>query len=351
MAEKSEKSKKTAKAAIEKNAKASKTETKTTTKTKAKTTKTKDTKTITKKAKSTKQQVVKKKTKTSGKTKAKKVVTNLKTQKKKQAVSKTPDKVQFIAGTKEVNLYSIKGKSLKRMKLPIAFDEVYRLDLIRRAVKAARANKRQPYGPAPRAGMSHPSSTWGKGRGAARVQRLVDGRRAVESPNNVGGRRAHPPTVDKVWKEKINKKERHKARNAALSAIADLEIVSNRGHKFESKISLPLILEKDFENIEKTKEILDIFKKIGVYDDVIRARNGRHIRAGKGKARGRKYRIPKSILIITSSENVLRKGVGNLQGVDVVNPSKLSVEDLAPGGDPGRLTIITEEALKLMGDW
>ena len=346
MAEKSAKSTKTAKAAKEKNAKAPKTETKAATETKSKVTKT-----TTKKAKSTKQQVAKKKIKTSGKAKAKKVVTKMKTPKKKQVEPKTPDQVQFITGTKEVNLYSMKGKSLKKVNLPIAFDEVYRLDLIRRAVKAARANKRQPYGPAPRAGMSHPSSTWGKGRGVARVQRLVDGRRAVESPNNVGGRRAHPPTVDKVWNEKINKKERHKARNAALSAIADLEIVSNRGHKFEPKISLPLILENDFENIEKTKEILDIFKKIGVYDDVIRARNGRHIRAGKGKARGRKYRIPKSILIITSSENVLRKGVGNLQGVDVVNPNNLSVEDLAPGGDPGRLTIITEEALKLMGDW
>ena len=346
MADKSAKSKKTAKAAKPKDAKPSKKETKAATETKSTVTKT-----TSKKAKSPKQQVVKKKIKTSGKTKAKKVVTKLKAPKKKQAASRIPDQVQFIVGTKEVNLYSIKGKSVKKVKLPIAFDEVYRLDLIRRAVKAARANKRQPYGPAPRAGMSHPSSTWGKGRGVARVQRLIDGRHAVESPNNVGGRRAHPPYVDKVWSEKINKKERHKARNAALSAVTDIEIVAKRGHKFEPKISLPLILENDFEKIEKTKEIIDILKKIGVYDDVIRAKNGRHIRAGKGKTRGRKYRIPKSILIITSSDHVLRKGVRNLQGIDVVNPNNLSVEDLAPGGDPGRLTIITEEALKLMGDW
>jgi len=111
--------------------------------------------------------------------------------------------------------------------------------------------------------------------------------------------------------EKINKKERHKARNAALSAVSDLEIVTNRGHKFDNKISLPLILENDFEKIEKTKEIIDIFKNIGVFDDVIRARIGKHIRAGKGKSRGRKYRIPKSVLIVTTNKEV-EKGFNEL---------------------------------------
>jgi large subunit ribosomal protein L4e len=271
--------------------------------------------------------------------------------KKVSPIPKTPKQVKFIPGSKEVNLYSIAGKSLRKVKLPIAFDETYRLDLIRRTVKAARANRRQPYGPAPGAGMSHPSSTWGKGRGVARVQRLVDGRRAVESPNNVGGRRAHPPTVEKVWAEKINKKERKKARRAALAALTDPELVINRGHKFDKKISLPLVLEDNFEKVNKTKNALEIFKKIGVYDDLLRARNGKHIRAGKGKSRGRKYRKPKSILIVASNNTELRKGMGNLIGIDVVSPNELSVEHLAPGGDPGRLTIITESALKIMGDW
>jgi large subunit ribosomal protein L4e len=267
----------------------------------------------------------------------------------KQARAKKPGK--FVAGTKEVNLYSTAGKSLKKIKLPTAFDEIYRRDLIRRAVKAARANRRQPYGPSPNAGMSHPSSTWGKGRGVARVQRQVSGRRAVESPNNVGGRRAHPPTVEKVWAEKINKKERKKARRAALAAISDSNIVTDRGHKFDKKISLPLILEDGFEKINKTKTAIEVFEKLGVYDDIVRARDGKHIRAGKGKSRGRKFRTPKSILIISQNNTELVKGTGNLSGIDVVTPSNLSVEDLAPGGDPGRLTIITESALKMIGEW
>jgi large subunit ribosomal protein L4e len=199
--------------------------------------------------------------------------------------------------------------------------------------------------------MQHSTSTWGKGRGAARVQRLVDGRRAVESPNNVGGRRAHPPRVEKVWAEKINKKERKKARRAALSALTYPELVANRGHKFNKKFTLPLILDDELENVQKTKKALEIFQNIGVYDDLLRADNGKHIRAGRGKLRGRKFRKPRSLLIVASNKDELSKGAGNLSGVDIVTPETMSIEDLAPGGNPGRLTIITEAALKMMGNW
>jgi large subunit ribosomal protein L4e len=41
----------------------------------------------------------------------------------------------------------------------------------------------------------------------------------------------------------------------------------------------------------------------------------------------------------------------NLPGVEVVNPSNLSTERLAPGGDPGRLTLISMQALELMMGW
>jgi large subunit ribosomal protein L4e len=315
--------------------------------------KTKTTEKRVKKVKRTtsKKEMRKHKKKVAKKSKVKKIVKKVPAVKKIKLPPKPIKKVEFISGSKKVNLYSLSGKNLRKVKLPIAFDEVYRLDLIRRAVNAARANRRQPYGPSPRSGMGHPSSTWGKGRGVARVQRLVDGRRAVESPNNVGGRRAHPPTIEKVWAEKINKKERHKARRAALAAITDPDLVANRGHKFDKKLSLPLILQDEFEKVNKTKKALEVFKKIGVYDDILRAENGKHIRAGKGKTRGRKYRRPRSLLIVTSDQTELKKGIGNLIGIDVVTPGNLSVEDLAPGGDPGRLTIITESALKLMCNW
>lgn len=260
-----------------------------------------------------------------------------------------PDKYE--EGTIKVNVYSLDGNPVKEIKLPKVFDETIRPDLIRKAVVAAQANRRQPYAPKKYAGMCHSVSTWGKGRGVARVQRIVDSSRAAESPNNVGGRRAHPPRTITVWSKKINKKERLKARNAALAATANLELVQKRGHKFNKKITVPLVVPDEFNSIDSTNKVIKTLKKLKIYDDVIRALDGRHIRAGKGKMRGRKYRIPRSILLVVSEPKGIEKSARNLIGVDVVVVNNLNTELLAPGGDPGRLTVFTESALKYVGRW
>ena len=103
----------------------------------------------------------------------------------------------------EAPVRNLDGEKTGTLTLPSIFNEPFRPDLIRKAFSVEMANKRQPYGPSKGAGMRHAVSTWGKGRGTARVQRLTSGRTAAESPNNVGGRRAHPPKVEKNWKEKI----------------------------------------------------------------------------------------------------------------------------------------------------
>jgi large subunit ribosomal protein L4e len=182
----------------------------------------------------------------------------------------------------------------------------------------------------------------------SRVPRLTQGRRAALAPCVVGGRRAHPPKVERNWKEKINKKENKLAKNSALAATANTEIVTKRGHKFDDKLTLPLVVDDKFEKIKKTKNVIDALDKLGVYDDVLRATNGKHIRAGRGKSRGRKYKTPKSILIVSTKNDIL-KSSRNLTGVDVVNPKYINIEHLAPGGDPGRLTIFTKSALKEIG--
>ncbi len=257
----------------------------------------------------------------------------------------------------KANITTMDGSTSGKVTLPGTFNEPFRPDLIRKAFSADRANMRQPYGPSKGAGMRHAVSTWGKGRGASRVQRLRQGRTAAESPNNVGGRRAHPPVVEKRWDEKINKKEYRKALRSAISATGQKDIVSTRGHKYNEDVSFPIILEKDFENLHKivededervsyTKRVRQTFETIGLGDDLTRAKNGKHIRAGRGKLRGRRYRVPKSILVVLSEFNGMEKAIGNLPGVDVTIPEKLTMDMLAPGGDPGRLTVYTEQSIK-----
>ena len=248
----------------------------------------------------------------------------------------------------KVNVYGINGSSSEKIDLPDVFDTPYRPDIIKKSFNVLHSNKRQPYGADPYAGTRQATASVGKGRGQSRVPRLTQGRRAALAPCVVGGRRAHPPKAERDWKEKINKKEKLLAKNSAIAATKDKEIVTKRGHKFDDKITLPVIVEDKFESIKKTKDVINALEKIGLYNDVLRATDGKHIRAGKGKRRGRKYKTPKSILIISKKDEIL-KSSGNLTGVDVVKPEKINIENLAPGGDAGRLTIITKSALKEIG--
>jgi len=107
-------------------------------------------------------------------------------------------------------------------------------------------------------------------------------------------------------------------------------------------------IEDKFENTKKTKDVIKTFEKIGIYDDILRAQKGKHIRAGRGKLRGRKYKTPKSILIV-SKKDTIQKSSNNLTGVDFSKPNQINIEHLAPGGDPGRLTVITKSALQMVG--
>jgi large subunit ribosomal protein L4e len=173
----------------------------------------------------------------------------------------------------KVNVYSMDGTVKEKIDLPKIFDTPYRPDIIKKSFEVLHSNQRQPYGSDPMAGKRHAVASVGKGRGMSRVPRLSQGQAAALAPNVVGGRRAHPPKVERVWKEKMNKKENKLARNSAIAATAAKEIVTQRGHQFDEKITLPIIVDDDFEKIKKTKEVIEVLEKIGIYTDVLRSEN------------------------------------------------------------------------------
>ena len=74
--------------------------------------------------------------------------------------------------------YVVSAKAGKAIELPTCFEATVREDVIRDAVHASRANRRQPYGHNPHLGkrrpipgMKHSVEWWGKGRGVARIMR------------------------------------------------------------------------------------------------------------------------------------------------------------------------------------
>ena len=234
------------------------------------------------------------------------------------------------------------GGDAGEVDLPDVFTTQFRPDLIKRAVTAARANRRQAYGTDEFAGLRTPAESMGSGRGMAHVPRQNGQARRV--PQAVKGRVAHPPKAEKDRSLDMNDKERKLAVRSAIAATTDAELVAERGHNFDEDLELPLVVSDEFEDLVKTRDVVAFLEAVGAHDDIERADDGKSVRAGRGTSRGRKYQEPKSILFVTSEEP--SKAARNLAGVDVATAANVSAEDLAPGTAPGRLTVWTESALE-----
>jgi len=243
-------------------------------------------------------------------------------------------------------VYDLDGGDAGSVELPGVFETPFRPDLIGRAVTVAQANRKQAYGADEFAGMRTPAESFGSGRGLAHVPRSENVARRV--PHAVSGRRAHPPKAEKDQTKDLNDKERRLAVRSAIAATTDVALVADRGHAFDEDLELPLVVSDEFESLEKTQEALGVLEALGVDADVERADEGRSVRSGRGKSRGRKYRQPKSLLVVTSEEP--SRAARNLAGVDVATAREVNAEDLAPGAHPGRLTLWTESAVAEVAD-
>ncbi|ELY66098.1 50S ribosomal protein L4 [Natronococcus jeotgali] len=248
----------------------------------------------------------------------------------------------------DATVRNLDGSDADSIELPAVFETQYRPDLIARAVRAAQANRKQDYGADEFAGLRTPAESFGSGRGMAHVPRQNGRGRRV--PQTVSGRKAHPPKAEKDWTESINTKEKKLAVRSAIAATTDAELVAERGHEFDDDLETPVVVSDEFEDLEKTKEVVSFLEDAGLAADVERADEGRSVRSGRGTTRGRKYKQPKSILFVTASETGPSRAARNLAGADVTTAAEVNAEDLAPGAQPGRLTVWTESALEEVAD-
>jgi large subunit ribosomal protein L4e len=261
----------------------------------------------------------------------------------------------------KAQVFSVDGVKVSDIELPSQFGASVDVNLIKRAVQAIQSAGVQVKYPYIYAGRYNTAAYVGfRGKPAqyrsinierARKPKLKN-RRGLASgqvasiPAVVKGPKAHPPKREKIWAEKINKKEKRKATISAIAATANVEFVKKRGHVLPKNLQLPIVVEQKFEDIAKTKNVVKSLEAIGVFADVERAKAKRKIRAGKGKKRGRRYKVRKSLLIVAKSSEKIAKACRNIPGVDIVRVKDLNADVLAPGGVPGRLTVWTEGAIR-----
>ena len=123
------------------------------------------------------------------------------------------------------------------------------------------------------------------------------------------------------------------------------ELVVGRGHKLPE--GFPFVLDTSFENISKTKDVMQALQKLGFEQELLRASQTTN-RAGVGKRRGRKSITKKSFLFVVSKDCPLLKAAANVIGADIVPVNSLNAELLAPGTHEGRLTLFTDGALDVL---
>jgi large subunit ribosomal protein L4e len=243
--------------------------------------------------------------------------------------------------------------------LPHVLTAPIRIDLVQDVHTRMNKNHRQPYAVSKSAGEQTSAQSWGTGRAVSRIPRVSGGgthRSGQAAFGNMcrGGRMFAPTKVWRKWHIRISRAQRRYAAASALSASAVAPLLMARGHRVERIAEVPLVVaDAEFEGLNKTKAALKLLKSLGAIDDVKRVVDSRHVRAGKGKARGRRYAQKRGPLVIHAEKPVgnqrapnLVLAFRNIRGVDLCDVSRLNLLQLAPGGHVGRFIIWTESAFK-----
>jgi large subunit ribosomal protein L4e len=236
----------------------------------------------------------------------------------------------------KTNVFDAEGKPIKEIELPKLFESSVNKTLIERAFWIMFTHKLQPKGRDPTAGMKVSAESWGTGYGIARLARIKGSGtpRAGQAggvASVVKGRLAHPPKAEKKIYKRINKKERLAATESALAATINIQLVKERGHRYDG--NLPIVVYDDVEKINKTKNVEALLIKLGLSNELERIKE-----KGVGP------------LFVVSGISPLIKAARNIKGVDAVTAKDVSVLHLAPGGKPGRLVIYTESALNVLNE-
>eukprot|EP00914_Ancora_sagittata_P002742 GHVO01005868.1.p1 GENE.GHVO01005868.1~~GHVO01005868.1.p1 ORF type:complete len:366 (+),score=54.59 GHVO01005868.1:37-1098(+) len=226
-----------------------------------------------------------------------------------------------------------------------------RPDVVRIAHIHISRNSRQPYAVSLNSGYQTSAQSWGTGRAVARIPRVAGGgthRAGQGAFGNMcrdGGMFA-PTKVWRRWHRSTNLTMRRHAVASAIAATAVPALVMARGHRIEDVHEIPMVVSSKFESLKKTQEVVEAFKNMGASDELVKVKDSKAMRSGKGKARNRRYTMRRGPLIVYGTDGGITKASRNIPGVDSCDVEKLSLLELAPGGHLGRFVVWTEDAFK-----
>jgi large subunit ribosomal protein L4e len=260
-----------------------------------------------------------------------------------------------------ISVYSEKGDaSGTTVSLPAVFKAPIRPDIVSFVHSEMKKNARQPYAVSNKAGHQTSAESWGTGRAVARIPRVRGGgthRSGQGAFGNMcrGGRMFAPTKTWRRWHRRINVNQKRYAICSAIAATGIPALVMSKGHRIEQIPEVPLVLSDKVEEYKRTKEAVQLLKRINAWQDIEKVKSSRRFRAGKGKMRTRRRIQRRGPIIIYNQDNGICRAFRNIPGITLINVARLNLLKIAPGGHVGRFCIWTESAFKqldgLYGSW
>merc|ERR1712240_178597 len=252
------------------------------------------------------------------------------------------------------------GEVASQVTLPAVFKAPIRPDVVHFVHSNMAKNSRQPYCVNVDAGHQTSAESWGTGRAVARIPRVRGGgthRSGQGAFGNMcrGGRMFAPTKTWRRWHRKINTNQRRYAITSAIAATGVPALVMSKGHRIEEIPEVPLVISDKVEEIKKTKEAVQVLKKLRAWKDIEKVYASKRFRAGKGKMRNRRRIQRRGPLVIYNQDNGISRAFRNIPGITLISVDRLNLLKVAPGGHVGRFCIWTQSAFNrldnIYGTW
>lgn len=159
-----------------------------------------------------------------------------------------------------------------------------------------------------------------------------------------------PTKTWRRWHRRVNVTQKRHAVASALAASSLPSLVMAHGHRINEVSELPLVVSNGAEALTKTKQAVELLKKLGCGEEMQRVIDSKKVRKTKGKMRNRRYCMRKGPLVVYGEDNGIVRAIRNIPGVEVANVERLNLLTLAPGGQFGRFVIWTENAFKKLSE-
>jgi len=234
--------------------------------------------------------------------------------------------------------------------LPAVFTAPIRDDVVQFVHSNMAKNSRQAYAVNRLSGMKHSAHSWGTGRAVARIPRVQASGTSAGAMGAFGnmcrnGRMFAPTKTYRRWHRRINLHQKRYAVCSALAASALPSMLMARGHKIENIAEVPLVVDDSIQGYAKTKDAMAFLTVTKAIDDVNRVNASKHVRAGRGKLRNRRYVARRGPLLVLP-DNKGSQAFRNIFGLDIGTVGALNLLHLAPGGHLGRFIIWTKGAFE-----